>query len=96
MCRWSIDRGSAELLATFTTLVLPEGYLERILGARDVRSEGIAAAIDLSNELLALEGVIGVDLSGGAADGGEEHFAEAMARVAAGVQLRKFDGHGAS
>ncbi|UFS61028.1 methylenetetrahydrofolate reductase C-terminal domain-containing protein [Subtercola endophyticus] len=89
-----VDRGSAELLASFTTLVLPEGYLERILGARDVFAEGIAAAIDLSEELLALDGVVGVNLSGGPADGREEHFAEAMVLVAAGTRLRVFDDHG--
>ncbi|GGF38299.1 methylenetetrahydrofolate reductase C-terminal domain-containing protein [Subtercola lobariae] len=83
-----VDRGSAELLATFTTLVLPEGYLERILGARDVYAEGVAAAIELSDELLALDGVVGVNLSGGPEDGREAHFAEALARVARGVARR--------
>ncbi|MCU1482400.1 MAG: hypothetical protein JWQ19_3186 [Subtercola sp.] len=88
-----VDRGSAELLASFTTLVLPEGYLERILSARDVFAEGIAAAIDLSEELLALDGVVGVNLSGGPADGREEYFAEAMVLVAGGCRLRVFDDH---
>ncbi|CAN5163048.1 methylenetetrahydrofolate reductase [soil metagenome] len=82
-----IDRGSAELLGSFTTLVLPEGYLERILSARDVFSEGIAAAIDLSNELLAIDGMAGVNLSGGPQDGRESFFAEALARIATGVSL---------
>ncbi|QWT22798.1 methylenetetrahydrofolate reductase C-terminal domain-containing protein [Subtercola sp. PAMC28395] len=83
-----VDRGSAELLRSFTTLVLPDGYLERILGARDVYAEGIAAAIDLSNELLTLDGVSGVNLSGGPEDGRESFFAEALARIASGVSLR--------
>ncbi|MCU1477586.1 MAG: hypothetical protein JWQ64_2279 [Subtercola sp.] len=83
-----VDRGSAELLATFTTLVLPEGYLERILGARDVYAEGVAAAIELSEELLALGGVVGVNLSGGPAEGREAFFAEALARVASGIGRR--------
>ncbi|GAA1000404.1 methylenetetrahydrofolate reductase C-terminal domain-containing protein [Subtercola frigoramans] len=87
-----VDRGSAELLRSFTTLVLPEGYLERILGARDVYAEGIAAAIDFCNELLSLDGVAGVNLSGGPEDGRESFFAEALARIAGGVSLRM---HGA-
>ncbi|MEF2975779.1 methylenetetrahydrofolate reductase C-terminal domain-containing protein [Subtercola sp. YIM 133946] len=85
-----VDRGSAELLASFTTLVLPPGYLERILGARDVYAEGVAAAVELSDELLAQGGVVGVNLSGGPAAGGEAAFAEATARVASRVSLRRF------
>jgi 5,10-methylenetetrahydrofolate reductase len=83
-----IDRGSAELLASFTTLVLPEGYLERILRAPDVYAEGVAAAIELSQQLLALDGVVGVNLSGGPAEGREAFFAEALAQVAGGLALR--------
>lgn len=76
-----VDRESAELLQTFTTLVLPEGYLERILGATDVFAEGIAAAVDLGREFLAIEGVAGVNLSGGAGPDREAWFAEALARI---------------
>ncbi|WP_301182460.1 methylenetetrahydrofolate reductase C-terminal domain-containing protein [Subtercola boreus] len=84
-----VDRGSAELLATFTTLVLPEGYLERILGARDVYAEGVAAAIEFSQGLLELSGMIGVNLSGGATPGREGHFADALARISAGIGVRQ-------
>ncbi|WP_304466022.1 methylenetetrahydrofolate reductase C-terminal domain-containing protein [Subtercola sp. Z020] len=80
-----VDRGSAELLKTFTTLVLPEGYLDRILGARDVYAEGIAAAVELSRELLGIEGVAGVNLSGGPERGREVAFAEALAAISASV-----------
>jgi 5,10-methylenetetrahydrofolate reductase len=80
-----VDRESAELLRTFTTLVLPEGYLERILGAQDVFAEGIAAAVELGRELLEIDGVAGVNLSGGAGPGREAWFAEALARIGTAV-----------
>jgi len=81
-----VDRASAELLESFTTLVLPEGFLARILAARDPFEEGIAAAVELSRELLQLEGVRGVNLSGGTSAGREVWFAEALARI--GTELR--------
>jgi len=80
-----VDRESAELLRTFTTLVLPEGYLERILAARDPFTEGIEAAVELSREMLAIDGVSGVNLSGGAGPGREAWFAEALARISHSV-----------
>jgi len=76
-----VDHASAEVMESFTTLVLPEGFLERVRGARDPRVEGIALAVALAEEMLALPGVVGVNLSGGR-DGAEESFAEAMAEVA--------------
>lgn len=80
-----VDRGSAELLASFTTLVLPDGYLDRILDADDVRAAGITAAIDLGREFLAIDGVSGVNLSGGAGPGRELAFAEALAEIGAAL-----------
>lgn len=77
-----VDRESAALLRTFTTLVLPPGYLDRILDAADPFAEGIAAAIDLGREFLAIDGVRGVNLSGGAGPGREAWFAEALGRIA--------------
>lgn len=82
-----VDHGSAALLRSFTTLVLPEGYLDGILAARDPRRAGIDAALALSEQLLALDGVVGVNLSGGAADGQEREFAAALAEVADRLQL---------
>lgn len=76
-----VDRESAELLRTFTTLVLPEGYLDRILGAQNAFEEGIAAAVELGREMLTIDGVVGVNLSGGAGPGREAWFAEALARI---------------
>jgi 5,10-methylenetetrahydrofolate reductase len=81
-----LDHASAELLKSFTTLVLPPGYLDRILAAADPRAEGIAAAIELSRGMLALDGVVGVDLSGGTGFGRELDFARALAEI--GRELR--------
>jgi 5,10-methylenetetrahydrofolate reductase len=76
-----VDHASADVLESFTTLVLPDGFLERVRTARDPRAEGIALAVALADEMLALPGVVGVNLSGGR-DGGEEAFAEAQAEIA--------------
>lgn len=76
-----VDTASARLLETFTTLVLPPGYLERILRASDPFAEGVAAAVELSREMLAIDGVRGVNLSGGAGPDGATRFAEALAAV---------------
>ena len=76
-----VDRESAALLRTFTTLVLPENYLDRILAARDPFTEGIAAAAELGRELLQIDGVRGINLSGGTGPGREVWFAEALARI---------------
>jgi len=76
-----VDRASAELLASFTGFVLPEGYLARILAAADPAAEGIQAAVELSEELLRLPGVAGVNLSGGGGPGQEVPFARALAEI---------------
>ncbi|CAD5995025.1 hypothetical protein [Agreia sp. COWG] len=62
--------------------MLPDGYLDRILGSSDPREEGIRAAVELSLELLEIEGVAGVNLSGGAGHGREAEFATALAETA--------------
>jgi 5,10-methylenetetrahydrofolate reductase len=77
-----IDRGSAALLKSFTTLVLPEGFLDRVLDARDPVVAGLDAVTELCEQLLQLEGVVGVNLSGGATPGHEVEFARAMGDVA--------------
>ena len=75
---------SGEVVA-FTTLVLPEDFLARVRRARDPRAEGIALAVAMAQEMLALAGVVGVNLSGGR-EGAEESFAEALAEI--GRRLR--------
>ena len=81
------DRASAELIASFTTLVLPDGFLDRVVGARDPEAEGVALAVALCEAFLELPGVVGVNLSGGR-EGGEARFAVAMATVADRLGLR--------
>ena len=76
-----VDRASAELMGTFTTLVLPEGYLDRILSAADPFAEGIAASVDIALDMLDIEGVSGVNLSGGTEPGREAWFAEALVSI---------------
>jgi 5,10-methylenetetrahydrofolate reductase len=81
-----VDRVSAELLASFPSMVLPPGYLDRILGARHSREAGIDATVELAEEMLAVPGVAGVNLSGGGAPGEELAFAADLAEI--GVRLR--------
>ncbi|HWR84517.1 MAG TPA: methylenetetrahydrofolate reductase, partial [Rhodoglobus sp.] len=76
-----VDRGSAALLATFPAMVLPPGYLDRILAATDPLSEGVAAAVELAEAFLGIPGVRGVNLSGGPAAGREVEFAQVLARI---------------
>jgi hypothetical protein len=76
-----VDRESAALLRSFTTLVLPEGYLDGILGASDPFAAGVAAAVELGRAFLEIDGVVGVNLSGGAGPGREAWFADALATI---------------
>ncbi len=79
------DVDSASTLDSFPGMVLPPGYIQRIASATDVRRAGIDAAIALAEELLEVDGVDGVDLSGGSGPGGELAYAEAVAEVADGI-----------
>lgn len=76
-----VDLGSADLLGTFTSLVLPPGYLARILAADDPYAAGIRAAVELGEQMMSVPGVAGVNLSGGPAPGHEVHFARALAEI---------------
>lgn len=81
-----LDHESASLLRTFTTLVLPHGYVDGILAASDPLEAGVEAAIELGRDFLALDGIVGVDLSGGASPGREGWYAEALARITQGLR----------
>ena len=81
-----LDHESASLLRTFTTLVLPDGYVDGILAAADPLEAGIRAAIELGRDFLALDGVVGVDLSGGASPGREAWYSEALVRISQGLR----------
>ena len=75
-----VDAGSARTLASFPGLVLPDGFLDRILEAADPRRTGIDLATDEAERMLAAG--LGVNLSGGAGEAGHLAFAEALAEIA--------------
>ena len=72
----------ARLISEFRNFVLPEGYLEGILKARDPRRAGIAAAVDLGARMLLQPGVRGLNLSSVPAPGREPELARDLAEVA--------------
>ena len=76
-----LDRVQAELISGFTGFVLPDGFLASVLDARDPEVAGIGAAVTLAQELLAVPGVRGVDLSAVPGPGGAERTARAMAVI---------------
>lgn len=69
------------LLQTFTALALPPGYLDAIARADDACSAGIDAAIAFAHDVLAIDGVQGVDLSSAVPDGEEDLALQAIATV---------------
>ncbi|MEV7693110.1 methylenetetrahydrofolate reductase C-terminal domain-containing protein [Microbacterium sp. NPDC089189] len=77
-----VDREGAEMLASFHAATLPTGYLDRLFSARDVRREGIRLAVEYGGALLAVPGVGGVVVAGGARAGEEQAYARALAVVA--------------
>lgn len=76
-----IDRPGALMLGSFAAAVLPTGYVEAILAARDPYQAGIAAAIDYAEQLLEIDGVVGVLPAGGPTPGTETAFAHALASI---------------
>lgn len=84
-----LDEDSANVLRSFPTLALPDGYLDRILSspfATDRRRQGIAEAIAMSTQMLELPGVVGVDLSGGPTVGQEAAYCSAIVEIADGIR----------
>ncbi|MGY1802869.1 methylenetetrahydrofolate reductase [Blastococcus sp. SYSU D00922] len=77
------DERSARVLQRFPGLHLDDDVVERVLAAPDPREAGIAAAVAEARALLAVPGVVGVNLSGLASDRGEDDGAHIKAEVAA-------------
>ena len=77
-----VDHVGARLFADFAAAVLPAGYVERVLAARDPEATGIRVAVELGRQLLGVPGVAGVVVAGGARDGHEVAYARALATVA--------------
>lgn len=81
------DEHSARVLQRFPGLHLDAAVVERVLAATDPRAAGIAAAVAEARALLAVPGVVGVNLSGLGSSGGEDDGARVKAAVAG--QLRE-------
>jgi hypothetical protein len=76
------DEPSARVLQRFPGLHLDAAVVERVLAAPDPRAAGIAAAVAEAAELLAVPGVVGVNLSGMGSARGEDDGARIKAAVA--------------
>jgi 5,10-methylenetetrahydrofolate reductase len=80
------DGPSARLLQRFPGLHLDGAVVERVLAAPDPREAGIAAAVAEARALLAVSGVVGVNLSGSGSGRGEDEGARIKAEVAERVR----------
>jgi len=80
------DERSARVLQAFPGLHLDAAVVERVLGAPDTVTAGIDAAVAEALALLAVPGVVGVNLSGLASAHGEETAAAVKAEVATRIR----------
>ncbi|MCW2696493.1 MAG: Methylenetetrahydrofolate reductase [Modestobacter sp.] len=80
------DERSARVLQRFPGLHLEDAVVERVLAAPDPVSAGIAAAVDEARALLAVDGVVGVNLSGLASDRGDDAAAAVKSEIAARIR----------
>ena len=76
------DERSARVLQAFPGLHLDDAAVDAVLAAPDPTAAGIAAAVDEARALLAIPGVVGVNLSGLASGRGEVAGAEVKAAIA--------------
>jgi methylenetetrahydrofolate reductase (NADPH) len=76
------DERSARVLQAFPGLHLDGTVVQAVLSAADPMAAGIAAAVDEARALLAIPGVVGVNLSGLASARGEVAGAEVKAAIA--------------
>ncbi len=82
------DERSARVLQAFPGLHLDGAVVDGVLRAADPVAAGIAAAVAEARALLAIPGVVGVNLSGLASGRGEEAGAEIKAAVAGEIRRR--------
>ena len=80
------DEPSARVLQRFPGLHLDDEAVARVLRAPDPREAGIAAAVAEARALLAVPGVVGVNLSGAGSGRGVDDGAAVKAEVAALVK----------
>ena len=76
------DEPSARVLQRFPGLHLDDAVVEQVLVAEDPRQAGIEAAVAEARALLAIPGVVGVNLSGAGSSAGEDDGAAVKAEVA--------------
>jgi 5,10-methylenetetrahydrofolate reductase len=76
------DEPSARVFLRFPGLHVDEAVLRRVLAAPHPREAGIAAAVEEARALLAVPGVVGVNLSGAGSGAGEDDGAAVKAEVA--------------
>jgi hypothetical protein len=76
------DEPSARVLQRFPGLHLDDAVVERVLAAPDQRAAGITAAVAEARALLAIPGVVGVNLSGVGSGSGVDDGAAVKAEVA--------------
>ena len=76
------DEPSARVLQRFPGLHLDERVAEQVLAAGDPREAGIEAAVAEARAVLAIPGVVGVNLSGAGSGAGEDDGAAVKAEVA--------------
>jgi 5,10-methylenetetrahydrofolate reductase len=76
------DERSARVLQRFPGLHLDDAAVEQVLSAGNPREAGIEAAVAEARALLAIPGVIGVNLSGAGSGAGEDDGAAVKAEVA--------------
>jgi 5,10-methylenetetrahydrofolate reductase len=76
------DEPSARALQRFPGLHLDDDVVDRVLAAPDPRAAGIAAAVAEARALLAIPGVVGVNLSGAGSGDGVDDGAAVKAEVA--------------
>ncbi|MCD9199971.1 methylenetetrahydrofolate reductase [Aeromicrobium wangtongii] len=81
------DERSAQVLQNFPGLHLDPAQVTQVLGAGDVRSAGIEMALREARELLAIDGVAGVNLSGLAS--GDGAMAGAQVKAEIGHRIRE-------
>ncbi|MCW2608258.1 MAG: Methylenetetrahydrofolate reductase [Frankiales bacterium] len=75
------DERSARVLQAFPGLHLDDVAVERVLAAPDPVAAGVAAAVTEARALLAVDGVVGVNLSGLASSQGERFAAHVKAEI---------------
>ncbi len=84
-----LNQATALVLLSFAAGRVPTGYVEGIVAAADPRAAGVAAAVELSLQMLAMPGVDGVNLSGGTQPGDELATAGALAEIAVAVRAQQ-------